>query len=327
MRVILWLGLVLGLLWGGYWVVGSSAITRGTEQWIKDAAAQGMIVENSGISVSGFPSRFDLTITKPRLSDPASGWSWKAPFAQLLSMTWKPWHVIAILPNDQEIDAPQQRIALTSSKMAASLRLRPTSDLTLEELVVEGHDLTIQSDLGWQIGAKSGVLALAGESARPFGQHLGLEIVDLRPDPVLARQLPSLGDVVSAIHLDASIVLSTALDRHIGETEPVVTDLIVHDFRVTWGTLQLTAKGQVGSGPDGRAQGQIDFRVKDWQQIPAFVVALGLVRPEMGKSLISGLDVLAKSGADPKVLDLALTFADGWANLGPLPLGPAPMLN
>jgi hypothetical protein len=197
----------------------------------------------------------------------------------------------------------------------------------LEELVVEGRDLTMQSDLGWQIGAKSAVLALASESARPFGQHMGLKIVDLRPDPILARQLPSLGEVVSEIHLDASIVLSAALDRHMSETAPVVTSVLVHDFRVTWGTLQLTAKGQVVSGPDGRAQGQIDFRIKDWQQIPALVVALGLVRPEMGKSLIGGLDVLAKSGADPNVLDLDLTFADGWANLGPLPLGPAPMLN
>ena len=126
MRFILWFGLVLGVLWGGYWFVGSSAIRSGATQWFADSAAQGLIAENGGITVSGFPSRFDMTVTTPRLTDLASGWGWKAPFAQILSMTWKPWHVIAVLPQDQEIDGPDQRIALTNSKMSASLRVEPS---------------------------------------------------------------------------------------------------------------------------------------------------------------------------------------------------------
>ena len=327
MRFVLWLGLILGVLWGGYWFAGSTAIERGVSQWFATSGGRGVIAENRGLSVSGFPSRFDLTITNPRLTDPLTGWGWQAPFAQVLSMTWKPWHVIAVLPADQEITAPGQKIALTTSKLAASLRLQPSSDLTFEELVVEGRDIVADSDLGWRVAAKSALLALARDTTRPFGQHLGLEVVDLRPDPALARLLPDLGQVISTVHLDAVLTLSAALDRHAAATAPSVTGLTLNDLRLTWGSLHLSAQGQVAPGPDGVAKGQIDFRIEGWRQVPKLAVALGLVRPEMGESLINGLEVLAKSGADPDVLDLPLTFADGWMTLGPVPLGPAPMLN
>ena len=125
MRVILWVTLAFGLLWAGYWVVGSRAVAGGAATWFAGAADQGITASQSGISVSGFPNRFDLTVTAPHLSDPASGWGWQAPFAQVFAMTWKPWHVIAALPNSQDIIAPGQRITLASSKMRASLRVVP----------------------------------------------------------------------------------------------------------------------------------------------------------------------------------------------------------
>ncbi|MEO6301490.1 MAG: DUF2125 domain-containing protein, partial [Paracoccaceae bacterium] len=138
MRVILWVSLALGILWGGYWFVGSRAVDQGVEGWFTDTAANGAIATNQGVSVAGFPSRFDLTVTEPHLADPTTGWGWQAPFAQVFSMTWKPWHLIAALPNDQEIDAPDQKIKLHSSAMKGSLRMHPSTALTFAELVVEG---------------------------------------------------------------------------------------------------------------------------------------------------------------------------------------------
>lgn len=328
MRVVLWLAVVLGVLWAGYWVVGSRAIEGGADQWLADMNARGVAFEEDGVAVAGFPSRFDLTLTRPRVSDPQTGWAWKAPFAQVLSMTWKPWHVIAVLPQDQEIDLPGQKIALTVGKMQGSLRLHPSTDLTLEEVVVEMRDLVAKSDQGWQVGMGSGIVAL-GRIEKMFGnaQRLGIDLTDLRPDPALAQRLPNLGDVISLVHLDSILTLSAPLDRHAGETAPVITGVTIKDFHMTWGVLNMTAKGQVDPGTDGLAVGQIDFRIEGWRQVPALAVALGLVRPEMGKSLTDGLAVLAASGGNPEVLNLPLTFADGWMALGPLPLGPSPRLD
>ncbi len=327
MRFILWMGLVLGLLWGSYWFVGSAAIENGVTRWFADSQAQGLTAENRGIAVSGFPSRFDLTVTNPRLADPVLGIGWKAPFAQVLSMTWKPWHVIAVLPMDQEIDAGGQRIALTTSRMAASLRLQPSANLTFREMVIEAHDLALTSDFGWKSDVKSVVLALVDERSPTFSARLGLDVTDLRPDLKLSVRLRGLGDVVDLIHLDASLGLSAALDRHIGETRPQINQLKVRDFQLTWGKLHLQAKGEIEPDLDGLATGIIDLEVTHWQEIPDLAVALELVRPEMAAGLMDGFRTLIKPGADPDVLLLPLTLSEGWMTLGPLPLGPAPRFN
>ncbi len=327
MRALLWLVLGIGVLWGGYWVVGSRAVESGVQRWFDAQEAQGVTATQEGIGVAGFPSRFDLTVTRPHFIDPRSGWGWTAPFAQVLAMTWKPWHVIAVLPKDQVIEGPDQTIAMTTSRMAGSLRLAPSSDLTLKEVIVEGHDIIAKSDIGWQVGIASVVMALAEDPTQAFAQRLGLEITGLVPDPQLAAQVPDLGDLVQLVHVDATVLLTAPLDRNVAEVPPGLVGILLNDANLEWGSFKLTASGRVDRGADGLATGKIDFRIKNWRQIPTLLVATGLVLPDMGATITRGIEVLARQGADPDVLDLPLTFADGRMTLGPLPLGPAPMLN
>lgn len=327
MRVLIWIAVVFAVLWGGYWVVGSTAVERGVAQWFDDQNARGLSASRDDISVSGFPSRLDLTITNPQLADPAAGWAWQAPFVQVLSMTWKPWHLIAALPNAQRVQVNGQKVDITSSKMAASVRVSPSTDIVLQEAVIEGHDILAASDAGWKVAATSLVLALATDTSDPLAQRLGLRIADLVPAPELAALVPELGDTISIVHLDAILVFSAALDRHMAETQPRLTGLTVSGLDVTWGSLKLQATGQVDRAADGFAKGQIDFRVANWRQIPALLVALGLVRPEMAEAIARGVEALARDGGDPDRLNLPLTFADGRMSLGPLPLGAAPRLD
>ncbi len=327
MRAILWIVLALGVLWGGYWFVGSTAVERSVRQWFDAQSAQGMTATQEGIAVAGFPNRFDLTVTKPHLADPLTGWGWQAPFAQVFSMTWKPWHLIAALPQDQEIDAPDQKVSLHSSRLIASVRFAPSTDLALEEAVIEGHDVLAKSDHGWQLAASSLVFALERDATRANAQRLGLDVANLTPDLKLAQSVPELGPTISVIHLDATLLLTAPLDRHVAETPLALNTLLVTDFHLNWGDLKISASGQVDRAPDGFASGKIDFRIENWRTIPALIVALGLVEPGMGDTLTRGIAELAKSGSDPNVLNLPLNFAEGRMNLGPIPLGPAPMLN
>ncbi|MBC7477465.1 MAG: DUF2125 domain-containing protein [Pseudorhodobacter sp.] len=321
MRVILWVVLALGIAWAGYWFVGSNAVENAAQNWFDHAADQGIDATQQGISVAGFPNRFDLTVTQPHLMNPATGVGWDAPFAQVFAMTWKPWHVIAALPNTQTVTLPDQKVTVQSSKMQASVRLVPTSDLTFAEAVVEGHDLEAKSDLGWQVAAKSVVAAMAGQGN---DQHLGLDVTDLALDPAMA---PTLGGVVSMLHLDAVVSLTAPLDRRLAEVQPQVTAINVSDFHAVWGEMTVTASGKITPGTDGLATGRVDFHFKNWRGIPQLLVTMGVVQPGLAKSITGGLDALAKSGPDPETLDMALIFADGRMNFGPLPLGPAPRLN
>ena len=76
MRAILWLVLGLGVVWGSYWFVGSNVVENAAIDWFAHAADQGIAATEDGISVAGFPNRFDMTVTNPHLADPATGWGW-----------------------------------------------------------------------------------------------------------------------------------------------------------------------------------------------------------------------------------------------------------
>jgi len=56
------------------------------------------------------------------------------------------------------------------------------------------------------------------------------------------------------------------------------------------------------------------------------LVASGKVRPQLAPTVETMLEGLAKQTGDPEVLKIPLTMQDGWMSLGPLPLGPAPVL-
>ena len=295
--------------------------------WFAGAAGQGIEASHTGISVSGFANRFDLTVTQPHLTDKDTGWGWQAPFAQVFAMTWKPWHVIAALPNDQLITGPDGRIAVTSTKMDASLRLVPSGDFPLAEVIFDGREVMAKSDQGWQFQAKSIVAAMARSATIPNGQRVGLDIVDLAPDPALMGLVPQLGAVIGGVHLDATVTLTAPLDRHLAKSQPKVTGVGLTDFRLTWGEMQVAASGQVTARADGLAEGKIDLRITNWRSIPALIVAMGLVQPGMSASITAGLQAMAQSGANPEELTLALVLKDGRMSFGALPLGPAPRLN
>ena len=326
MRVLLWAILGLGVLWGAYWFVGSHVVQNAVVAGFAGTAGQVVQASNGGVSVAGFPNRFDLTVTAPEISNAAAGWDWKAPFAQVFAMTWKPWNVIAALPNDQTINVAGQVIGVHSNRMIGSLLLQPSTSLALEEVVVEGTGLAVTSSLGWKVGAEKVVLASRADAAEKNAQELGLDVTNLAPDAAFVALLPELGPTVGLIHLDAVLSLTAPLDRNAGETQPKISGIVVRDIGVTWGALQITAKGKVVPGADGLADGTVDIRIKGWRSVPRLIAAAGWIAPGAVKPVENALNSLAKSGPDPEVLSLPLTFQKGWTNLGPLPLGPAPRL-
>lgn len=328
MRYILWACLALGILWGGYWFVGSRAIESGVRTWFSQQKAAGLVAETSGVAVAGFADRFDLTVSDLHLADPVNGWGWKAPFAQVFAMTWKPWHLIAALPHTQEADLPDgQKVTIASTRLMASLLMRPSLTFGFNRAVVEGEGLALTSDAHWATGAEKVVLAAETDPTRKNTTHLGADVTNLSL-PAAFTQGTDLGGTMALVHLDAHVTLSQPIDANL--MNPQVLGAGLTALHVVWGALDLTAAGQITPDAQGFAQGQIDLDLKGWRQVPAVAVALGLVPAQNKVTVLRALEFLAasgaKSGTDPEVLSLPLTFKDGYMSLGPLPLGPAPRL-
>ena len=323
-RFLLWLVLGFLLVWGAYWLVGARALERGTKAWFADQTAAGLVAENNGISVVGFANRFDLTITDAHIADPVSGWGWKAPFVQIFTMTWKPWHVIAALPPTQVIHAPDgQDVTLNATRLMASVVMRPTPALPLNRVKVEGEDLSLSSSNGWRIEMDKMVLAAFAADTQANTLRLGADLGALTLPQAYAN-IPDLGPALTAVHLDASVTLSQPVDRTL--RDPHLLDLSLTQFHITWGAVDLTATGQIKADAKGMASGQIDLRLKGWESLPAAAVALGLVPPSNEISVQRGLEFLAKASPDPEVISLPLKLAEGMMTLGFIPLGPAPLM-
>lgn len=330
-------------LWSGYWVVGSSVLQQGAEQWFADQTARGMTAKTSSLSVAGFPNRFDMRIEGLVLADPQSGIGWQAPFAEVYAMTWKPWHIIAALPPEQAVTLPDgQTLQLTSDGLMTSLRAKPSLDVPLANVALDSGALTAQSSDGWGVGAQSAFLSLRDgadavseiEGLPPSASGanayvLQLDLSGLAPDePRFNRVTAEAGlpGTIDSLRVLAIATLTAPLDRNLDATNPRLAELDLSQTLLTWGQLTATATGTITAGDAGRAEGRIEISVTNWQPLVPALVSAGAIKPELADTFRTMLTALAKDTGDENVLKLPLVLSDGAMSLGPLPLGPAPLL-
>ncbi len=341
MRKLIVLLLLVAGLWSGYWFVGSNAIEKAANQWFADAAGQGLIAEKTALSVQGFPNRFDLTVEGLELADPDNGYGWKAPVFQIFAMTWKPWHIIAGFPLEQQISTPDEVITLTSQDMMASLRTQVSTDLPLAAVIIEGNDLAATSSAGWAVGARwvigsiktdeeAGITAgVAGAPDEPNTYVLKLDVADLTPDPVALAKVTAEADLPAAISVTsflATAQMTAPIDRHMEDTHPMLAGFELNLLAITWGDLSIEASGSIVPDAAGFAEGRFEFDVTNWQKLVAALVATGTIKPEMSQTVENMLGAMAKQSGDPNVLKLPLIMKDGRMSVGPIPLGPAPVM-
>lgn len=335
MRKLMVLIVLLTAVWSGYWFVGSNAIRHGAEDFFANAAAQGLVAEKTALTVQGFPNRFDLHVDGMRLVDPDTGSAWEAPFVQVFAMTWKPWHIIAALPPDQQISLPDQDISLASQGLRASVRAQPATDLPLAAVIVESDSLSATSTLGWTVGAARTVVSISADEEvanagdAPNAYVLALDVADLTPDPKVIEKIVTdagLPPTVAVIKVLATATLTAPLDRFAGDTNPRLAALDLTDSLIIWGDLSVAAKGVITPDDQGYASGRIEISVTNYQRLVPALVAAGAIKPELAQTVGNMLAAMAQQSGDPNLLQLPLTLQDGRVSLGPLPLGDAPLM-
>ncbi|MFT4151797.1 MAG: DUF2125 domain-containing protein [Paracoccaceae bacterium] len=323
-----WLtGLVVAVfvLWGGYWVVGSTAMERAATRWFADAPARGLVAENTGLAVHGFPSRFDLTVEGVRIGDPARGIEWQAPFAQVLMLSYQPWHMILALPDEQVLTLPQGRFGIRSDRMRGSLVVVPGPALALDRMRGEGMAVHVALPDGQTLQADTVNVATERDPAQDNAHRIGVEVANLLlPAGVAART--GLPAAVSDLHLDAVARFTAPIDRHLRETRPEIAALAVRDARLVWGEVTVAASGDLVADASGFAEGRLVVRVRNWRTALTAAQTAGLIPENLARTLERGLQVMAVTGGNPDELSVPLDFAQGAARLGPIPLGAAPRL-
>lgn len=320
-RWMLGVVLVAGIGWCGYWFVGARAVERTAHDWIKAQTLAGREAHEGGLEVSGFPNRFDLTLTAPVLADPRQGWGWRADFLQIFSLSYKPWHVIAAFSPRQWLTHDGQEVAIEVEKLQASLVMRPDTTLALQRITLAGTGLRLSSPDGgpvWQVEALSA--ATRAQDATADTHRLGLEATGITPGHPAA--LPAGAAPLDRLHLDALLHFAAALDRQATTRPPRLTRLELVTAELIWAEVTASAKGMLEPGPDGLAEGQLTLRLTNWQVALERLAALGLVTAtDLPRLQQAGMLLTAHSG-DPKVIQLALDFTATGIGFGGITLAP-----
>jgi len=331
MRAILAIIILAALAWCGWWFVQSTARDRAMEAWLADRRAAGWVAEAADLRVRGFPNRVDTIITGLDLSDPAAGWAWKAEGLRILSLSYKPNHIIAVLDGEQVLSTPYETIRAESDRLRGSVIFRPSTRLELDHMTFEIENMRIAGDAGWTAGIGEAILATRQAADRtPFAHDLAFNAESLMLPPEVLAGLRADGVLpaeIGPIALDATLVFDRPWDRHAVETgNPALEKVAVRDLSLTWGKLDLRAHGTLGVDAEGFAEGRLDVRARNWEDMIAVAEAGGALNSTLASALRSGLGLLARFTGDRDVLEVPLDFAGGTARLGPIPLGPAPRL-
>ena len=341
MRIILALITIAAAAWSGYWYVASAAVTRGFGAGLDTLRAEGWTARAASIETGGFPYRFDTSFSDITLADPETGLAWEAPVFRIFALSYEPGHVIAVWPARQVFATPQGKYDLESSDMRASLVTGATPRLPLERMVLTAASLAITPrEASARAGsARAGSaptrleelrLAAARVATTASAYRLGLAAEGLSPGPEWRTRLDPAGRLperFDAVTADLTVSFDKPWDRlAITQPLPQPRRITLRRAEARWGRLALQESGEVTVDARGRPQGEIAIKARNWREILQMAAASGQLDAHFAARLEDGLSRLTQMADDPQTLDIALTFAKGRVWLGPVPLGPAPVL-
>lgn len=313
---------VLAAGYGGYWFVAAQAAKSGAQALVDSLRADGVEVEYADLATRGFPSRIDTTVTDLALRDPESGVAWEAPWFQVFALSYRPNRIIAAWPPEQEIVLPGEVLTLGSTDMMASAHLGLSTDLPLDSATVQSGPLTVAAATGgWEAGAAH--LLAAFRHAGDADYDLFAELTDIAlPAPILAAldPLSTLPATVPVLRVEARLTFDRPVARG---AAPRLEVLALQNAVLDWTETGIAVSGRLTPDAGGRAEGTLQVELRNWPLLVDLARNAALVSEDQAALLRGALAAAANGDVS---LTAPVTFAGGAMSIGPLPLGPAPLL-
>jgi hypothetical protein len=330
MKVLAWILGIAAALWSGVWYLGATATERVSLAWLQQQADAGWAVSFDSVATAGFPLRFDTRFAALDLADPFTDLAWAADGFRLIQPAYQPQALRAIWPGEQVLSTPLQRLAIRSDLMQALLHLRPTDAFSLVRAEADLAGLAITSNWGWSSAIDTAQLVIADQDSDTARYDIRFDAQGFTPAGELLRLLDPGGQLPEAIErLNIETVLQFEQPWDIRALEvarPQITRIELAELRANWGTLALRASGDLDVDAAGIPTGNLAIRAENWQGMVDLGVNAGAIPAAMQSALESGLALIAGLSGRPGDLDVTLRFSEGQAYLGPIPLGPAPVL-
>ena len=306
MRLVRWLfglAVLATLLWGGYWFVGARALEVTLDQILADFDSP---LSAQDRQVAGFPNRFDITLTEPRLS--LSDLAWSAPFVQVFALSYRPHHLILVFPPQQHLSLPDGDWRLSTADGRASAVFAPSRRLELDRVVVVLREPALSGPASLAAAA----LRLGLRPLEPGRYDAVAEAEDIAPDSdLLDRMDPERiwPRRFAVLRLDAELAFARPLD----------SDALL-DRRLSAPRVVLTGGRAAWAGVDlGGPSGEVMVAVTGWRALLDLLDRSGVLAPDLRQWIGSAAPALARAD-DPDSVDIPLRIEAGQIRLGPLVL-------
>jgi len=332
LTVLMLLAVLAALGWGLYWLAGATATEKALARWFDDRRAEGWVAQTSALDTRGFPNRFDTTFEGLELSDPDTGVAWSAPVFQLLSLSYKPTHVIAVWPGAQAFSTPDAAYEIEAEGMRGSMIIAPSLSLETVSSTIETGAARLVSSHGWTATLERGQLSMrqAPGVGDPGVNDLYLTAIGVDPGSALLGRLDGVGGltgVIDEVTITARVRFDRPWDRRAIEVaRPQPRQVTLEALTARWGELKLTGSGALEIDAAGQPEGEIALEATNWREMLAIAEATGAVTEDEARRYLQGLTLIASLSGDPDKLDVTLRFESGLAFMGPIPVGSAPDL-
>jgi hypothetical protein len=190
-----------------------------------------------------------------------------------------------------------------------------------------GNTVEALGDSGWRVAAEEVQAAIRVDEAQLNSYELGLNVTNLTPDAALTALFDGiLPAQVTMVRADAHVSLTAPIDRLVLAARPQITALKIGDLRLEWGTMGVTAQGNVIADSAGFAEGDAVLRLENWRVALDIAEKMGLLAAKDRKLWDRAAQFMAKRSDGVEAIELPLRFKNGQTMIGPLPVGPAPRL-
>jgi hypothetical protein len=320
---------IAAMAWAGWWFAGARTTETLMTGWLEERRTDGWVVNYASLNTAGFPSRFDTTISDIELADPATGVAWRTPFVQLLSLSYRPNHLIAIFAPEQTLATPLQRMRILARDMRASLVVAPDTKLAVQRATIGLEGLSIASEAGWAASVETAQLATR-MAAAPFAHDISVQAAGLVPSEPVLRALDPAGQMPTAvtnITVDGTATFDAAWDLDALErARPALTRLDLRKLEAVWGGIEVRVAGSFDVDAAGIPEGELAVQIVNWRDLVDLLQANGTLPERMAPLALGALEALAGVSGRPDTLDAPLTLRGGTVRFGPIPIGRTPRL-
>ncbi len=321
----------------GYWFIAASEIEDRIEAWTAEQRAQGVEIESTATDVAGFPLRFDVALSEPRIHDTENGWRWAAGE---LRARMRPWDFSEVIVFPDRHNAVR---VLNGGEWR-------TIDWRIDDgqLVVRLDGTRRISDIALDLrGMKVDGLWSRGSAHVESLQATGFALADDQNGGEVLRtalamrniSLPDglgdeLGETLAFLDIDASVVGPITGGDKASETIAAWRDaggtLELTDFRVRWGPLGIESNGTIALDGEMRPIAALTANIIGYGDVIDALIMSNMI--PLGDAFIAkvAFNILAekpKDGGPPVLRAVPVTAQDGTLFVGPVKVADLPPLD